>query len=231
MWGNSPTSSTSAFASRLKAEMGQSASSLREQFFQKLKQNMTLKGQQEGPSIPVPGDRWAMGRGRGLWRWGWPGPPSRSCSPQQSSSHTACCPAVRTNAGAQSKKEGSGFWPRSREVHGYGREVSLASQWAEGPLPVRVFSSSVSRNLHGRISPKLHPPLSKEWLQATRATHLQWNLNWLKWNEIQNSVAVATFQTLHSHKGLVATKLDSTECFHHHKKSHSTGTPKAAPCL
>lgn len=44
-------------------------------------------------------------------------------------------------------------------------------------------------------------------------------------------MAVATFQTLHSHTGLVATKLDSTERFHHHRKSHWTGTPKDAPHL
>lgn len=44
-------------------------------------------------------------------------------------------------------------------------------------------------------------------------------------------MAVATFQTLHSHTGLVATKLDSTERFHHHRKSHWTGTPKDAPRL
>lgn len=47
--------------------MGQSASSRREQLFQKSKQNMTLKGQQEGLAIPVPGDRWTT---RPTQTWG-----------------------------------------------------------------------------------------------------------------------------------------------------------------
>ena len=188
MWGNSPTSSTSAFASRLRAEMGQSASSRREQLFQKSKQNMALKGQQEGLANPVPGDRWTTC-------------PTRTWAVQLRAARPSLgkllAPRVKQPqcvlSGSEDQRGGSEQegreWarPRSGEVQGYGREVWLASQWAEGPLPVRLLSSCFT------YSPKLHPPLSKERLQATRATYLYWNLNWLKWNKVQNSVTVATF--------------------------------------
>lgn len=161
MWGNSPTSSTSAFASRLKAEMGQSASCLREQFFQKSKQNMTLKGQQEGLAIPVPGDRWTMGHGRGVWSWGWPSPPSGSCSPQQSSSYTVCCPAVRTNAGAQSKQEGSGSDPGPGKFKAMGEKCHLPPSgqrdlflWGSSPALFHITSTDASPRSSILLCPK-----------------------------------------------------------------------------
>lgn len=184
----------------------------------------------------------------GTWTWGCGAEvarPSLEAAHPNSQAATVCAVQQRGTNGMQGwEQERSRFWPRSREVQGYGREVSLASQWAEGTSSCEGSSPApVSHNL-----PRTHLPDSillcpKKWCKPLEL-YLHWNLNWLKWNEIQNSVAVATFQTLHSHQGLVTTKLDSTECFHHHKSPtaqarpglplvfrQELGTPRpAAPC-
>lgn len=163
MWGNSPTSSTSAFASGLKAEMGQSASSLREQFFQKSKQNMTLKGQQEGLAVLMPGNRWTMGHGRGVWSWGWPGPPSRSCSPQQSSSYSVCCPAEGTNGmqGLGARRKGVGSDPGPGKFKAMGGKCHLPPSgqrdlflWGSSPALFHITSTDASPRSSILLCPK-----------------------------------------------------------------------------
>lgn len=52
-----------------------------------------------------------------------------------------------------------------QEVQGYGREVSRLPV-GQRTSSCEVLSSSVSHNLTDASPPKLHPPLSKEWLQA-----------------------------------------------------------------